>query len=350
MPVPANNGAVTQLDTVEITGQKPGGSSPGSSNKIGVLSALGGDILSAGLNLYSQHQAQRYNSKEADKARAYNTMMWEKQNAYNHPMEQMRRLREAGLNPNLMYGLPSSTASLQSSSAQGSSGAQNFKFDNMANVQMLINQTKIAEAQANNLNADAELKITEKNRVEADTARIREDTSRLATYNSLGVQETEQNRINQEIKMLDSQMKNLDEKTLGQEIENNLAKDSYQDRLKSYRLQNNLTQAQASKEYQLANLYAAQILMTNEETRLIGKKIITETERATGEYIGNEIKHVELRIKELERDFDSETLQTRISNETVNYLQNTINLGKSILPSIKYKKGFIKKETTTSYN
>lgn len=30
--------------------------------------------------------------------------MWEKTNAYNHPAEQMKRYKEAGLNPNLIYG------------------------------------------------------------------------------------------------------------------------------------------------------------------------------------------------------------------------------------------------------
>ena len=33
-----------------------------------------------------------------------NVAMWEKQNAYNAPKQQMQRLSEAGLNPNLMYG------------------------------------------------------------------------------------------------------------------------------------------------------------------------------------------------------------------------------------------------------
>jgi len=30
--------------------------------------------------------------------------MWKMQNEYNSPLNQMKRLKEAGLNPNLMYG------------------------------------------------------------------------------------------------------------------------------------------------------------------------------------------------------------------------------------------------------
>lgn len=40
----------------------------------------------------------------ARKGRKYNERMWHQANAYNHPVEQMKRLKEAGLNPNLIYG------------------------------------------------------------------------------------------------------------------------------------------------------------------------------------------------------------------------------------------------------
>lgn len=36
--------------------------------------------------------------------RKYALQDWERQNAYNHPKQQMKRLSEAGLNPNLVYG------------------------------------------------------------------------------------------------------------------------------------------------------------------------------------------------------------------------------------------------------
>lgn len=42
--------------------------------------------------------------KEAARQRAWNESMWNKQNAYNTPANQMQRLKDAGLNPALMYG------------------------------------------------------------------------------------------------------------------------------------------------------------------------------------------------------------------------------------------------------
>lgn len=49
--------------------------------------------------------------------------MWNAQNAYNTPAAQMQRLKEAGLNPMLVYGSGSHSFSAGSMSASGASGA-----------------------------------------------------------------------------------------------------------------------------------------------------------------------------------------------------------------------------------
>lgn len=58
-------------------------------------------------NEYNQQlwqQQNQYNEAQRADERAYDRMMWDLQNKYNSPVEQMARLREAGLNPHLMYG------------------------------------------------------------------------------------------------------------------------------------------------------------------------------------------------------------------------------------------------------
>ena len=45
-----------------------------------------------------------FEREEAEKAFSRNYKMWNEENAYNSPMMQMRRLEQAGLNPNLAYG------------------------------------------------------------------------------------------------------------------------------------------------------------------------------------------------------------------------------------------------------
>ena len=62
-----------------------------------VLGTVGGALLGNKL-------AQRSNKKLAQHSFNKNVEMWKMQNAYNAPKQQMSRLKEAGLNPNLMYG------------------------------------------------------------------------------------------------------------------------------------------------------------------------------------------------------------------------------------------------------
>jgi len=50
------------------------------------------------------HMQNEYNEKIWNKQNEYNQHLWNQQNTYNSPMNQMARFKEAGLNPNLIYG------------------------------------------------------------------------------------------------------------------------------------------------------------------------------------------------------------------------------------------------------
>lgn len=70
-----------------------------------------GDVLAAGSGLFgsignviSTAMTNRANMKLADHQFAQNVKMWNMQNEYNAPSAQVQRLKDAGLNPNLMYG------------------------------------------------------------------------------------------------------------------------------------------------------------------------------------------------------------------------------------------------------
>lgn len=54
----------------------------------------------------TQEASMLYNSAEADKQRDWETEMLHETQAYNSPSAQMQRLRDAGLNPSLVYGQP----------------------------------------------------------------------------------------------------------------------------------------------------------------------------------------------------------------------------------------------------
>lgn len=81
---------------------------------IGALASGIGSLFGIGASVSGQKSANKTNLAIADKtnqtniqlaeqARAHDVAMWERQNEYNTPQMQMQRLKEAGLNPNLIY-------------------------------------------------------------------------------------------------------------------------------------------------------------------------------------------------------------------------------------------------------
>lgn len=75
----------------------------------------------------------RYQQQEAERERASNMEMWKLQTAYNSPKEQMARLQEAGLNPNLAYG-SGNVAGLSADAPKGYERAGNVDFHQQQSV------------------------------------------------------------------------------------------------------------------------------------------------------------------------------------------------------------------------
>lgn len=98
-------------------------------------------------------------------ARKYNLEQWHRQNAYNHPIEQMARLKAAGLNPNLIYGSSPGSA-VGNAGAVAPGKAPDYS---ISNPMMPFMDTRVKQAQSNNLEADILVKGTQsmKNAAEA---------------------------------------------------------------------------------------------------------------------------------------------------------------------------------------
>jgi len=92
------------------------------------LLAGGMELLGQGLGAYTQGVQNRANQRRAEKMFQWevnaNRENWRMQNEYNHPAQQMQRLKEAGLNPNLVYGngATATGGSISSSSANTPQG------------------------------------------------------------------------------------------------------------------------------------------------------------------------------------------------------------------------------------
>lgn len=115
--------------------------------KKGVATGLTKSLITAGASgaLTSKLQKQNY---------ANDKRMYDYQNAYNTPAMQMARLKEAGLNPALMY-------------SQGNVGnASNYPKSNLSGAEIAQSaaagaQISLVNSQRNNIEADTELKLKE---------------------------------------------------------------------------------------------------------------------------------------------------------------------------------------------
>lgn len=74
----------------------------GAGSLFGGLFGAVGSAKAGQYQLQAARETNQMNYQIAQENNAFNQRMWEKQNAYNSPVEQRRRLEQAGLNPNLM--------------------------------------------------------------------------------------------------------------------------------------------------------------------------------------------------------------------------------------------------------
>ena len=73
--------------------------------EVAAAALQGGAVAGQGImGYFSAKEANRMNYKLAHEGMQHEIDMWNMQNAYNTPQAQMERLKQAGLNPNLMYG------------------------------------------------------------------------------------------------------------------------------------------------------------------------------------------------------------------------------------------------------
>ena len=143
-------------------GGPAGGAIDGSLGSVG--SGLLGDSDTAvkGLNsaagqstaLAQLQMEQEFNAAEAQKNRDFQLEMWNKNNEYNSPAAQLERLKQAGINPNAMFGT-SGYSPVASSAPSGATGAGSPSIANS----LLLQDAQLANlmAQAQKTKSDADL-------------------------------------------------------------------------------------------------------------------------------------------------------------------------------------------------
>lgn len=120
-----------------------------------------GSLFQNRSNIHRQQEAFAHQEKMQALQNDYNTRMWHMSNAYNSPANQMRLFKEAGLNPNLVYGQMSDVASSPMHSGSGSAPG----FAQMSNVMgsvdpLTLAQSRLANAQADKLEVETTREYT----------------------------------------------------------------------------------------------------------------------------------------------------------------------------------------------
>ena len=123
----------------------------------GALTGLGSIAAQGAFGLGADMISNRGALKRQQLADANNIRFWKMQNEYNLPKNQMKRLQDAGLNPNLIYGSGSANTGIAGGIAPSKPAPYNVK--NPVPLQAMMMTAQIA-----NLNS-----ITKKNN--AETAR-----------------------------------------------------------------------------------------------------------------------------------------------------------------------------------
>lgn len=172
-------------------GAAASGGSAGLLSLGGTLIGVGGSLIGARWNrkwqqkqneIDRQHAIDMYNQQRADEIE-----FWNMQNAYNHPTQQMQRLREAGLNPHLVYGKGAdNTASSLSSPKYNEQnqnapmldpGLLNRAFSQLGGAFMSYVDLKQKQAQTDNLHEQLNLLKRQTLLTEAKTANTLSDTA-----------------------------------------------------------------------------------------------------------------------------------------------------------------------------
>ncbi len=191
---------------------------------LAALVALGvmGSAVSAGI----ANQGAR---RREENARWYNKKQWEAQNLYNTPIQQMQRLQEGGLNPNLIYGQsPAGAAGNAGPVAPGK--AAPFKAPDLVKPAidtMLASQDfRVKGAQYNN-------EVSQNGLILAEEAKTLQQAKKLGFDNQLM-----ENTLNDRIRMYN--YKAQSEKAIMKDL---MVKYKVSDASKAYRIQQEMHKA-----------------------------------------------------------------------------------------------------------
>lgn len=220
----------------------------GAGSLIGGLFGGAGSAKAAKYQLQAARETNQMNYQIAQENNAFNLRMWEKQNAYNSPVEQRRRLEQAGLNPNLMMN-GGSAGTAETAPTADTSGVQqvpDIGSTIASGYQQFGNSLSNAASQIAGMVYNNGLQQANVNKAQAEAQSASQD----ARYKEL------QNQFAASQFLADLRVKEYQGLIAKSDYE--YLRDSMQDRLDSVRFQNTLIGSQSSYYNQMSGLIDVQ--------------------------------------------------------------------------------------------
>lgn len=220
---------------------------------------IGASLIDAGASFIgglfgssAQESANRTNIMLQREAQAWNESMWQKQNEYNTPAAQIQRMREAGLNPALMY-------------TQGNVGnAESVKSVSPAQVQPVTGLSQ-GIASAGDAIADGIIKMEQVKQMRAQTRMLQAKADQ--TVASTMTHEDYTNYLRAKIGLTNKQAELADSKVAFQDIYNTSLPGLLYNRKRQGELSNQKLQVDMALQAAQLSLYRQKVFLTKAQTQ-----------------------------------------------------------------------------------
>ena len=133
------------------------------------LIGVGGGILNTIGGLFGNKQQQNINAQTYERMRKDSLADWAMMNEYNSPKMQMQRFKEAGLNPNLIYGQSFNAPPVRSSDFKPADYVAPRIGDTVTNAVQTYFNVQAQEQQLQNMKLQAALLDAQKTKTESET-------------------------------------------------------------------------------------------------------------------------------------------------------------------------------------
>lgn len=259
-----------------------------------------------------QNEADRqFSIDQSNKQRAWDLEDWEKTNKYNHPAEQMNRLRQAGLNPNLVYGKGAdNTAVMIKGGAIQPVSKQEAPMMNFSasNALMQYQQLRNAQQQTDNLAQQNALMSADKNlrEAQAETERAKKAGQDLSNI-KFGVEnDLLKYDLSQKLRLSDLEVS-------GKMLDNNLKEQSLKLNVDKFELEKMSTSADVTQKYIQGLLTKEQTLKTKLENTMFDDQ---------KDYLRKQIEYVQQQTDNLKKTgklLDGQTAKQAIDTQLAEF-------------------------------